>query len=508
MAQGVFPFQYLEDNKTTGMTALAGLPIYLELAYVAGLSQSIQRHVKLREGKQGWTDSQTITSLMLLNLAGGECVDDLRILEKDEGFAGVLRKVETYGMDRRERRALERRWRKERRRSVPSPSAVFRYLSGFHEAEEENKRQPQKAFIPQPHGALRGLGKVNEELVAFVQSHAPQEVATLDQDATLIETHKQDALYSYQGFKAYQPLSTYWTEQELVLHSEFRDGNVPAGYEQLRVLKEALEFLPPGVQKVYLRSDTAGYQQELLKYCAEGKHERFGVIEFAIGVDVTPEFKRAAAQVTEEEWHPLERVVEGERLPTGQEWAEVCFVPNWVAHSKKGPDYRYLAIREPLDQQLEFAGMQGQQSLPFPTLDVPQQGRYKLFGVVTNRHIPGDELIFWHRRRCGKSEEAHGVMKEDLAGGRLPSADFGENAAWWAIMVLAFNLNVAMKRLVLGKGWVEKRLKAVRFSLISLPGRVLCHARGLYVRLSGGHPSFGVLLAARQRIAALAQGPP
>jgi hypothetical protein len=43
-----------------------------------------------------------------------------------------------------------------------------------------------------------------------------------------------------------------------VLHTEFRDGNVPAGYEQLRVFQEALEMLPEGVRKVYLRSDTAG----------------------------------------------------------------------------------------------------------------------------------------------------------------------------------------------------------------------------------------------------------
>ena len=40
----------------------------------------------------------------------------------------------------------------------------------------------------------------------------------------------------------------------MVLYSEFRDGNVPAGYEQLRVLKEALSFLPDGVDTVRLRS--------------------------------------------------------------------------------------------------------------------------------------------------------------------------------------------------------------------------------------------------------------
>ena len=35
------------------------------------------------------------------------------------------------------------------------------------------------------------------------------------------------------------------------------------GYEQLRVLKESLECLP-GVSKVMMRSDSAGYQKELL----------------------------------------------------------------------------------------------------------------------------------------------------------------------------------------------------------------------------------------------------
>ena len=77
--------------------------------------------------------------------------------------------------------------------------------------------------------------------------------------------------------------------------------------------------------------------------------------------------------------------------------------------------------------------------------------RNNITGIVTNREIPGDELISWYRERCGKSEEAHSIIKEDLAGGKFPSGLFGANAAWWQIMILAHNLNVAMKRLVLGK---------------------------------------------------------
>src|SRR5271166_3923415 len=77
-------------------------------------------------------------------------------------------------------------------------------------------------------------------------------------------------------------------------------------------------------------------------------------------------------------------------------------------------------------------------------------------------------------------------MKDDLAGGRLPSGRFGANAAWWAIMVLAHNLNAMMKRLALGGDWPARRMKAMRFPLIALPGRVVRHARRLIVRLSAG----------------------
>ena len=507
MSQGVLPFQYEEEKKSTGMTAVAGLPAYLDLARVAGLAKSIGRHVRLREGGQGWSDSQMISSLILLNLAGGECVDDLRVLEKDEGFCRVLRRTESYGMHLRKRRAAQRRWRRGRQRSVPSPTAAFRYLEGFHDEEEESKRLPHKAFIPAANEALEGLGKVNGDLVAFVQTRSPHNQATLDMDACLVETEKQEALYSYKKYKAYQPLTTYWAEADLIVHSEFRDGNVGAGYQQLRVFKEALDHMPPGVEKVMMRSDTAGYQRELLKYCAEGKNERFGVIEFAVGVDVTPEFKKAVAQVAQEDWHTLEREVEGEKIPTDQQWAEVCFVPNWIGHSKKSPDYRFIAIREPL-RQVPLPGMDEQLSLPFPTMELADKGWHKLFGVVTNRELAGDDLIWWSRQRCGKGEEAHGVLKDDLAAGKLPSGYFGVNAAWWAMAVLAFNLNSAMKRLVLGKQWVRKRLKAVRFAFISLPGRVVRRARTLIIRLTRDHPSYGLLVGARQRILALAHSPP
>ena len=102
--------------------------------------------------------------------------------------------------------------------------------------------------------------------------------------------------------------------------------------------------------------------------------------------------------------------------------------------------------------------------------------------------------------RCGKSEEAHSVMKEDFAGGQLPSGDFGENAAWRWVMILAMNLNTIMKRVVLGGSWASRRMKAIRFSFITIPGRIVERSREMIIRLVKGHPAFDLYLEARRRI--------
>ncbi len=502
MSQGILPFKYETEKNTTGMTALAGLPVYLDLARVIGLSKSIEKHLNVRKGGQGWTDSQIVLSLVLLNLAGGDCVDDIKTLEADDGFCEVLKKAEMHGLRRKVGRALLRRWRKEKTRAVPSASSIFRYLANFHDSKQEKQRQPGKAFIPTPNTHLQGFAGINKDLAAFSSFQNTESTATLDMDATLISTNKIDALFSYKGDKAYQPLNTWWFERGIILHTEFRDGNVPAGFQQLRVFKEALDCLPEQVKAVRLRSDTAGYQHKLLRYCATGKNRRFGVIDFAIGCDVTQEFKKAVAQVEESEWKPIYKTAYGKKYATGTEWAEVCYVPSAIVHSKKDPAYRYIAKREALDEQQELPGMDTQIKLPFPTMDIDNR-KYKVFGMVTNMDWEGEKLIHWMHERCGKSEGAPAVMKDDLAGGKLPSDDFGENAAWWWIMILALNLNAIMKKLAMGVSWVSKRMKAIRFSFINLPGRVVTRSRSLIIRLTKTNPAMELLINAREKIAML-----
>ncbi len=270
MPQGALRFQYQEDSTDSSVTALAGMPLYLELLTVVGLSASIRRHVQVRlEDGRAWTDVEQIMSVVLLNAAGGDCVDDIEKLNADRGLCRVLTRLKAEALkelNRQERRLVVREWEREGKRAVPSATALREYLEKYHDdaQEEARKESTVKAFIPKPNRHLVGLRLVNGDLMSFMQDRSPSSTATLDIDATLIFCNKQEALATYKGGKGYQPFNVWWAEQRLIVLTELRDGNVPAGYENLRVLIEALDLLPEGVNEVWLRSDTAAKKSDYI----------------------------------------------------------------------------------------------------------------------------------------------------------------------------------------------------------------------------------------------------
>ena len=144
------------DSARHGLTSFAGLPLYLEMIAASGLAGAVRKHVQAA-GRQGWFDVQMTLAVVLLNLAGGDCVEDIERLERDRGFAGVLRAIETTLLCRAERRSLSRRFRRGRERATPSPSELLGWLERFHDRGSA-KATAEKAFIPE---ALAGLWRVN-----------------------------------------------------------------------------------------------------------------------------------------------------------------------------------------------------------------------------------------------------------------------------------------------------------------------------------------------------------
>jgi len=51
----------------------------------------------------------------------------------------------------------------------------------------------------------------------------------------------------------------------VIVADEFRDGNVPAGAGNRRVVEKALAALPGGIAKIYLRADGTLYEHKLMR---------------------------------------------------------------------------------------------------------------------------------------------------------------------------------------------------------------------------------------------------
>lgn len=330
---------------------------------------------------------------------------------------------------------------------------------------------------------LQGLAAANRRLVAWLQERAPQATVTIDVDATILESQKRSALSTYDGQTGYQPVIALWAEQDVVLVDEFRDGNVPAGSGNRRVVEQALAALPAGVEKVRLRGDSALYEHDLLRWLeARG-------IGYAISADMSRELAAAIRALPDGAWQ-----IEREDGDAVRQWAEVAYVPSdGVAAKYRPAPPRYLAIRITKKQGRLFA----------------DGGEVKHFAIVTNRPDPdggsGLDLIRWHRAKAGTVEHAHHVLTNELAAEALPSQKFAANAAWFRLNVLLYNLLSAFKRVALPEELHNARPKRLRFVLLNGIGKVVRHARETVLRLVGEARR---KLADRARLALATGSPP
>jgi len=431
------------------LTALGGIPLVVQAFRSLGLPQSIQEQVRVKQRQRGYDDATFVESFVILNAAGGECVEDFERLRGDPGLAEMIG------------------------HAVPSPRAALEFLQAFHQEEkiEEAKQQrlpEQIAYIPDETPALEGLGRVNGDLVRRFGERTPdQRMATVDQDATIIESHKQQALTTYEGVRGYQPMLAVWAETGLVLADQFRDGNVPAHMAPLEVAQRAFAALPSTVQEYYYRGDSACHESGLVNWLrdeqrAGGPRGRIG---FAISARMSEPLHAAIKALSEAAWEPY-----GASHPAEiRECADVPFVPGEKTEKKDLQPLRYVAIRIRKKQGELFE----------------DGSAVRHFAVLSNRwELKPARLIEWHREKAGTIEFVHDVIKNDLGGGVLPSKYFGANAAWLRLAGMAQNVLQALKRLALPAELLTARPKRLRFLLFNMPGRLVHHARRLILRVA------------------------
>lgn len=418
--------QQVEESLTTGF---AGVPLLMELFRVSGAAQVLDEQVRIKQRKRGATEVEIVESLLALWAAGGERCEDLERLRQDHALAQLM----GHG--------------------IASARCARGFLEGFHDEEALPLWQGEAgSSVPQETPPLAALARANDTLVAHVQQRAPEKTATLDVDATILECDKRITRPTYDGRRGYQPVFVLWAEADLIVADEFRDGNVPAGSGNWRVVRKALAALPEGIEQVLVRGDSALYEHEVMDGMAADH------VGFAISADMSSQLRAAIAALPEEAWQTEAREAEALR-----QWAEVAFFPE---DSRSPQPHRYLAIRILKQQGSLFADGSDRRH----------------FCIVTNRQGDGLELIRWHRGKAGTIEHSHDVLTNELAAEALPSQKFGANAAWVRLNVLLYNLLAALRRTALPEEFRTARPKRLRFVLLNTLGRVIRHARETLLR--------------------------
>ena len=93
MPQGIAEFNYKNDKSENNQTALAGLPLFIDLLAKMNFSTIVKEHLQFRTKSNCWSDVDQILSMMFLNIAGGDCVDDIEILNADRGFSRLINQL-------------------------------------------------------------------------------------------------------------------------------------------------------------------------------------------------------------------------------------------------------------------------------------------------------------------------------------------------------------------------------------------------------------------------------
>ncbi|MEK9145512.1 MAG: IS1380 family transposase [Elusimicrobiota bacterium] len=285
------------EKSTERLTSFAGLPLLTELAHRSKLVKDLDDLPGLWERLGRYRTSDYVLSLALTLIAGGEGLEDTRLLREDGGLQGWL-------------------WK-----DLPAPNSQGDFLRRFG------------------HMALSRLGRVNARQVRRLLARGGHKRLTLDIDSSLIEADKKEAQKTYKGFDGYNPLLAWLDEPNVFLSGVFRPGNSSPQSHLRSLLGQCRRLLAQGT-KLRVRSDSAGYNLSVMSYCL--KHD----IEFSITADLDAAVRESIEAIPEGKW---QLVVRGEETFL---LAETIHVPGGCA-SRPLPALRLIATKK-LSGQLEL----------------------------------------------------------------------------------------------------------------------------------------------------------
>jgi Transposase DDE domain group 1 len=261
-----------------------------------------------------------------------------------------------------------------------------------------------------------------------------------------------------------------------------RPGNAPAGAttDLIALVELAVAQLPAAARAstpMLVRSDSAGGSSKL------AWHLRELGIGFTLGMPIDAHVRQAILAQPEHAWTPA---VE----PDGQvrAGAEACELTGFIDLHTWPPGTRAICRREDAHPgaQLRFTDHDGH--------------RFQV--LVTDQTDPDlARLERRHRQRARVEDRIRAAKATGLAN--LPFDRWRRNAVWLELVLAAQDLTCWTQALLLDGALAVAEPKALRYRLLQVAARIVCHARRIILRLQASWPWAAQLAGAFTRLRAL-----
>lgn len=211
--------KYKLSTTKQAVTSYAGLPLLLGMAKSLGLEEKLNG-LPVKERARGYPPAETIFSLMGMLQSGGVALDDIDLLNGDEGLRELLGKF-------------------------PAANTVGEFLRRFG------------------NSSIHRLGQIQLGTAVKVIRAAGLKSVVVDVDAFFLESQKSAAVMNYEGEWGYTPVAVTCAELKMPLAGLFRPGNASPMANLAGLLDRTLEALK-GIA-VSVRSDSAGFQAGVVR---------------------------------------------------------------------------------------------------------------------------------------------------------------------------------------------------------------------------------------------------
>ena len=401
----------LETTKDL-ITPHAGLGLFDEFPHSQWIAEIIDKVLPNRKSSKSYSASKFALPLLLTMHGGGRHIEDIREISNDKGLRELLQ-IDT----------------------VPTSNATGAWLR----------------FIGSKKKGLSGLLKLNRHLLKRALKRHKLKSFTLDIDATEIVAEKLLALFTYKGNQGYMPMVGHIAETGMVIHDDFREGNIAPAAENLTFIKKCIANMPKGKKITKFRADSATYIAEVFNYLEEKN------IMFAISGKKDTAVMELITELKDEDW----RDYQGD--------SKISSILHTMNNTKKA--FRMIVIQRPYQSS-------------FDLIENEENKRNSYRVIATNDFDKSEEeIVNWYNKRANASENKIKELKIGFNMEYMPCGTTEANAVFFRLGVIAYNLFKLFQIKILPSEWGNHTIQTIRWKLYQTAAKIVKHAGQLYMKI-------------------------